>query len=133
MAKTKIAKVPVFTVLAKTANLVGRAGAIPFMWSEERGELEAKQTWKSLTILKQSVLILQILFMLYQSCYFAMAKDIPLFQSIYVIYTTLGICISGDNLYVVYRDPGAMRALVNSLTRSSRRFYGIPFFSNLQY
>ena len=82
--KIQIATVPVFTALAKTTNLVGRAEAIPFIGSKESGELEAKQTWKSLTILKQFVLVLQILFMLFQSCYFAQPKDIPLFQSSYL-------------------------------------------------
>ena len=125
--KRKTAKVPVFTALAETTNFVGRAGAIPFIWSKETGELEAKKTWKSLTFLKQLALALQILFVLYQSFYFAQAKDIPLFRSIHVMYTTVGICIVAYNVFVVFRDPGAMRALVNSLTRTTRRFYGNSF------
>ena len=70
--------------------------------------------------------------MLYQSYYFVQAKDVPAFKKIHVLYTTLGICVVGYNVHIVYRDPDAMQALVNNLVEISRRFYGNPFFLKLQ-
>ena len=116
-----------FLALANTTIFISRAGAIPFLWSKKSGALEAKNTWKIITVLKQLVLILQILFMLYQSYSFARAKDTRLFERIHVFYTTLGICIVAYNVIVVYKDPGAMQALMNNLIRTSHRFYGNPF------
>ena len=127
MTNKAAADFPVFVALAKTTNFVGRAGAIPFVWSKESRELEAKRTWKILTFLKQLVLILHILFTLFQLFYFAQAKSIPVLRRISVFYTTLGVIVVAYNVYVVYRDPGALQALVNSLIRTSRRFHGDHF------
>ena len=127
MTKQRIANVPLFVTLANTTNYVSWAGAIPFRWSLITGEMEAKKTWKIITFLKHLVLTLQVLFVLYQAYYFALAKDVPVFGRIYVLYTTLAICIAGYNVTVVYRDPAAMRALVNNLVRTSGRFHGKPF------
>ena len=118
---------PVFMALAKTTKFVSRAGAIPYVWSTESGELVAKKTWKVMNLLKQLVLIFQVLFTLYQALYFAQAKEVPLFQLIYAFYLTFGVIILAYNVVLIYGDPGAMQAVINNLIRTSHRFYGNPF------
>ena len=80
-----------------------------------------------MTLLKQLVLVLQIVFTVYQALYFAQAKEVALFQRIYAFYLSFGVIILAFNVIVIYRDPGAMQAVVNNLIRTSRRFYGNPF------
>ena len=95
---------PVFMALAKTTKFVSRAGAIPYLWSRESGELEAKKAWKVMILLKQLILILQVLFTLYQALYFAQAKEVPLFQRIYAFYLTFGVIILAYNVVLIYGD-----------------------------
>lgn len=114
----------VFGALAKSTNYASRAGAIPFWYSKDSGELEAKKTWKFVTLLKELVLFLQILFMWYQAFHFAQAKDLPLIQRIHVFYTALVTSLKAYNVRVIYRDPRTFQTLFNNLIRINHHFNG---------
>ena len=52
--QTEAADFPVFLALAKTTNCLSRAGAIPFFWSQECRQLEAKKSWKIINNVSQA-------------------------------------------------------------------------------
>lgn len=82
---------------------------------------------ESKKVIEESSTATGILSMLYQLFYLAQAKEIPLFQRIHVFYTTLVIIVAADSVVVIHRDPAAMQALINNLTRISHSFHGNHF------